>query len=68
VSGPDPATAPDIADRSAPAMIAGLRVAIDDVIPAVVRRLEEPLDIRLDDLHFVLQIAIGISGEAFILR
>ncbi|HTV38043.1 MAG TPA: plasmid pRiA4b ORF-3 family protein [Xanthobacteraceae bacterium] len=39
--------------------IARLRVAIDEVTPAVVRRVEVPLDIRLDDLHFVLQIAVG---------
>jgi hypothetical protein len=39
--------------------IARLRVAIDDVAPAVVRRVEVPLSMRLDDLHFVLQIAIG---------
>jgi hypothetical protein len=39
--------------------IARLRVEIDEVTPAVVRRVEVPLDIRLDDLHFVLQIAIG---------
>jgi len=39
--------------------IARLRVEIDDVTPAVIRRVEVPLTIRLDDLHFVLQIAIG---------
>lgn len=39
--------------------IARLRIAIDEVAPAVVRRVEVPLDIRLDDLHFVLQIAVG---------
>jgi Plasmid pRiA4b ORF-3-like protein len=39
--------------------IARLRVTIDEVTPAVVRRVEVPLDIRLDDLHFVLQVAIG---------
>jgi hypothetical protein len=39
--------------------IARLRIQIDEVAPAVVRYLEVPLDIRLDDLHFVLQIAIG---------
>jgi Plasmid pRiA4b ORF-3-like protein len=42
-----------------PDKIARLRVEIDDVVPAVIRRIEVPLDIRLDDLHFVLQIAIG---------
>jgi hypothetical protein len=39
--------------------IGRLLVEIDEVTPAVVRRIEVPLDIRLDDLHFVLQIAIG---------
>jgi hypothetical protein len=42
-----------------PGEIARLRVEIDEVTPTVVRRVEVPLDIRLDDLHFVLQIAIG---------
>lgn len=39
--------------------IARLRVEIDEVTPKVVRRVDVPLAIRLDDLHFVLQIAIG---------
>ena len=39
--------------------IARLRIEIDEVTPAVIRRVEVPLSIRLDDLHFVLQIAIG---------
>jgi hypothetical protein len=39
--------------------IARLRIEIDEVEPAVVRRVEVPVVIRLDDLHFVLQIAIG---------
>src|SRR5262245_3180505 len=39
--------------------IARLHVTIDEVVPAVIRRVEVPLTIRLDDLHFVLQIAIG---------
>jgi hypothetical protein len=39
--------------------IARIRVTVDDVSPAVVRRVEVPVTIRLDDLHFVLQIAIG---------
>jgi hypothetical protein len=40
-------------------MIARLRVEIDEVTPPVIRRVEVPVAIRLDDLHFVLQIAIG---------
>src|ERR1700684_3756661 len=39
--------------------IARLSVEIDDVAPRVVRVVEVPVDVRLDDLHFVLQIAIG---------
>jgi hypothetical protein len=39
--------------------IARLRVEIDEVTPAVIRRVEVPVTIRLDDLHFVLQIALG---------
>src|SRR5262249_19723006 len=39
--------------------IARLKVAIDEVTPPVIRRVEVPVSIRLDDLHFVLQIAIG---------
>jgi len=39
--------------------IARLEVRIDEVSPQVSRRVEVPLDMRLDDLHFVLQIAIG---------
>jgi Plasmid pRiA4b ORF-3-like protein len=49
--------------------IARLRVEIDEVTPAVVRGVEVPLDIRLDDLHFVLQIAIGWqNGHPFEFR
>ena len=39
--------------------IALLRIELDEVTPAVIRRVEVPVTIRLDDLHFVLQIAIG---------
>jgi hypothetical protein len=41
------------------AEIALIRIQIDDVTPAVIRRVEVPVTIRLDDFHFVLQIAIG---------
>ncbi len=52
-----------------PGDIARLSVAIDDVTPRVVRCVEVPLDIRLDDLHFVLQIAIGWqNGHPFEFR
>jgi hypothetical protein len=49
---------PDHVEPRAPE-IARLKVEIDEVMPAVVRRVEVPVTIRLDDLHFVLQIAIG---------
>jgi len=39
--------------------IVRLRVQIDEVSPAVVRTVEVPAAMRLDDLHFILQIAIG---------
>ncbi len=49
--------------------IARLVVEIDDVTPRVARCLEVPVDIRLDDLHFVLQIAIGWqNGHPFEFR
>jgi hypothetical protein len=49
--------------------IARLTVEIDDVTPRVRRCLEVPVDIRLDDLHFVLQIAIGWqNGHPFEFR
>jgi hypothetical protein len=39
--------------------IARLRVEIEEVSPAVIRRLDVPLAIRLDQLHVILQVAIG---------
>jgi hypothetical protein len=49
--------------------IARLQVEIDDVVPRVARIVEVPVDIRLDDLHFVLQIAIGWqNGHPFEFR
>jgi hypothetical protein len=39
--------------------IARLKVEIEEVEPAVIRTLEVPLDIRLDQLNVVLQVAIG---------
>jgi hypothetical protein len=38
--------------------IARLKITLDDVQPAVVRRVAVPADIRLDDLHLVFQIAM----------
>ncbi len=43
--------------------IARLKVTMDHVEPAVLRRLEVPLSIRLDRLHLVLQIAIGWTNS-----
>ena len=49
--------------------IARLAVEIADVMPRVARVVEVPIDIRLDDLHFVLQIAIGWqNGHPFEFR
>ena len=39
--------------------IARLKVTLEDVEPAVMRRLDVPLRIRLDRLHLVLQAAMG---------
>ena len=39
--------------------IARLKIALDDVEPAVLRRVEVPLDIRLDRLHSTIQAAMG---------
>ena len=39
--------------------IARLKVEIEEIEPAVVRWVEVPLDIRLDQLNVVLQVAIG---------
>jgi hypothetical protein len=43
--------------------IARLKIALDDVKPAVLRRIEVPLDIRLDRLHLALQAAMGWSNS-----
>ena len=39
--------------------IARLRIDLDEVRPRVWRRVEVPVDIRLDDLHLVIQAAMG---------
>lgn len=41
------------------ALIAQLKVTLDDVEPKVIRRLSIPLKIRLDRLHLTLQAAMG---------
>ena len=45
------------------ASIAHLRIKLNDVEPAVVRRVEVPLTIRLDRLHLVLQAAMGWTNS-----
>src|SRR5918998_813170 len=45
------------------ASIAHLRITLDDVEPAFLRRVEVPLTIRLDRLHLVLQAAIGWTNS-----
>ena len=43
--------------------IARLKITLDDVKPAVLRRVEVPLTIRLDRLHLVLQAAMGWTNS-----
>lgn len=43
--------------------IARLKITLDDVTPAVMRRIEVPLAIRLDRLHAVLQAALGWTNN-----
>jgi hypothetical protein len=47
----------------APTEIARLKISLDDVEPAVIRRIEVPIGIRLDRLHAVLQAAIGWTNS-----
>ena len=39
--------------------IARLKIALDDVTPTVLRRIEVPFNIRLDRLHLAIQAAMG---------
>lgn len=39
--------------------IARLKITLDDVKPAVLRRIEVPFNIRLDRLHLAIQTAMG---------
>ena len=43
--------------------IARLKITLDDVKPAVPRRIEVPVTIRLDRLHQVLQAALGWTNS-----
>jgi hypothetical protein len=45
------------------AAIARLMITLDDVKPAVSRRIEVALDIRLDRLHLAIQAAMGWSNS-----
>src|SRR5258708_31831122 len=46
-----------------PAPIARLKIRLDEVNPGVRRRIEEPLNIRLDRLHLTIQAAMGWSNS-----
>jgi len=43
--------------------IARLNITLDDVKPAVLRRVEVPFDIRLDRLHLTIQAAMGWTNS-----
>ncbi|SED43904.1 pRiA4b ORF-3-like protein [Rhizobiales bacterium GAS191] len=48
---------------TAPRSVARLKITLDDVEPAVMRRLDVPLDLRLDRLHLVIQAAMGWTNS-----
>jgi hypothetical protein len=43
--------------------IVRLKITLDDVKPTVLRRIEVPVDIRLDRLHLALQAVIGWTNS-----
>lgn len=43
--------------------VAVLKITLDDVQPAVMRRIVVPADIRLDRLHLVIQAAMGWTNS-----
>jgi len=45
------------------AAILRLKVTLDDVEPKVLRRIEVPVDIKLDRLHLTLQAALGWTNS-----
>ena|SRR5262245_10234314 len=45
------------------ATVARLKITLDDVKPAVLRRVEVPFDIRLDRLHLTIQAAMGWTNS-----
>jgi Plasmid pRiA4b ORF-3-like protein len=51
------------------ASIARLKITLDDVKPAVLRRIEVPLTLRLDRLHLAIQSAMGwTNGHLYEIR
>ena len=45
------------------ATVARLKITLDSVKPAVLRRVEVPFDIRLDRLHLTIQAAMGWTNS-----
>jgi hypothetical protein len=45
------------------AMITRLKITLDDVSPAILRRVEVPFDIRLDRLHLTVQAAMKLDQQ-----
>jgi hypothetical protein len=45
------------------ATIVQLKITLDDIKPAVLRRTEVPFDIRLDRLHLTIQAAMGWTNS-----
>ncbi|WP_426437877.1 plasmid pRiA4b ORF-3 family protein [Bradyrhizobium genosp. P] len=43
--------------------IARLKITLDNIKPTVLRRIEVPLDIRLDRLHLTIQAAMGWTNS-----
>jgi hypothetical protein len=43
--------------------IARVRITLDDVEPTILRRIEAPLDIRLERLHLTIQAAMGWDNK-----
>ncbi len=44
-------------------VVARLKITLDDVSPAILRRVEVPFDIRLDRLHSIVQAAMGWTNS-----
>jgi hypothetical protein len=43
--------------------VASLKAVLEDVEPAVIRRLITPFNLRMDRLHQVLQVALGWTNS-----